>query len=125
TGHAGGRQDSVRRDRRVRQWSSPLQHQWACCLEERMNRVCIIGWDGATFDLLSPWVKQGRLPNLARVMASGAHGPLRSTIPPWSFQAWSSFLTGKNLGKHGIYDFFRTPLGTYDLEFVNADHRRG
>src|SRR5207253_5408258 len=48
-----------------------------------------------------------------------------STLPPWSFQAWSSFMTGKNPGKHGIYDFFRTPVGTYDLEFVNADHRRG
>ncbi|MBY0525815.1 MAG: alkaline phosphatase family protein [Gemmataceae bacterium] len=90
-----------------------------------MNRVFMIGWDGATFDLLRPWVEQGKLPNLASLMRRGVHGPLRSTIPPWSFQAWSSFLTGKNPGQHGIYDFFRTPPGTYDLEFVNADHRRG
>jgi predicted AlkP superfamily phosphohydrolase/phosphomutase len=90
-----------------------------------MNRVLLIGWDGATFDLVGPWVEQGKLPNLARLMNRGVHGPLRSTIPPWSFQAWSSFMTGKNPGQHGIYDFFRTPPGTYDLEFVNAGHRRG
>jgi predicted AlkP superfamily phosphohydrolase/phosphomutase len=90
-----------------------------------MNRVFLIGWDGASFDLLRPWLDGGQLPNLARLLASGVHGPLRSTIPPWSFQAWSSFLTGKNPGQHGIYDFFRTPPGTYDLEFVNASHRRG
>jgi predicted AlkP superfamily phosphohydrolase/phosphomutase len=85
----------------------------------------LIGWDGATWDLVRPWVDQGLLPNLARLMRQGSHGPLRSALPPWSFQAWASFLTGKNPGQHGIYDFFRTPPGTYDLEFVNADHRRG
>src|SRR5438094_2255530 len=90
-----------------------------------MQRVFLTGWDGATFDLIRPWIDEGKLPNLARLMEAGVHGPLQSTIPPWSFQAWSSFLTGKNPGKHGIYDFFRTPPGTYDLEFVNADHRRG
>jgi predicted AlkP superfamily phosphohydrolase/phosphomutase len=90
-----------------------------------MRKVCIVGWDGATFDLIGPWIEQGKLPNLARLMAGGVHGPLRSSLPPWSFQAWSSFLTGKNPGKHGIYDFFRTPVGTYDLVFVNAEQRRG
>ena len=90
-----------------------------------MSRVLIIGWDGATFDLIRPWIENGSLPNLARLMADGVHGPLLSTIPPWSFQAWTSFMTGKNPGQHGVYDFFRTPVGTYDLEFVNAGHRRG
>ena len=90
-----------------------------------MSRVFILGWDGATFDLIRPWIDEGRLPTIARLMSEGVHGPLRSTIPPWSFQAWASFMTGKNPGKHGIYDFFRTPVGTYDLEFVNAGCRRG
>ena len=90
-----------------------------------MPRVFIVGWDGATFDLIRPWIDDGRLPNLGRLMAQGVHGPLRSTLPPWSFQAWTSFMTGRNPGKHGVYDFFRTPVGTYDLEFVNAGHRRG
>jgi predicted AlkP superfamily phosphohydrolase/phosphomutase len=90
-----------------------------------MSRVLVIGWDGATFDVLRPWMDAGELPNLARLVEQGVRADMKSTIPPWSFQAWSSFMTGKNPGKHGIYDFFRTPPGTYRLEFVNARRRRG
>ncbi len=89
-----------------------------------MSRVFIVGWDGATFDLIRPWVQSGKLPHLAEVLERGAHGALRSTMPPMTFPAWSSFMTGKNPGKHGIFDFTRQRLGTYDLEFVNGGQRR-
>jgi predicted AlkP superfamily phosphohydrolase/phosphomutase len=89
-----------------------------------MQRIFMIGWDGATFDLIRPWVAAGKLPNIARLMQEGVHGPLRSTIPPWTFPAWNSFMTGKNPGKHGIFDFFRTKPGSYALEFTNGGHRR-
>jgi predicted AlkP superfamily phosphohydrolase/phosphomutase len=90
-----------------------------------MPKIFMIGWDGATFDLIRPWVAQGYLPNLARLLERGVHGPLRSTLPPWTFPAWTSFMTGKNPGKHGIFDFFRPREGTYDLEFVKGGHRCG
>jgi predicted AlkP superfamily phosphohydrolase/phosphomutase len=90
-----------------------------------IQRVFMIGWDGATFDLIRPWVKEGKLPNIARLMQNGVHGPLRSTVPPWTFPAWTSFMTGKNPGKHGIFDFFRPRTGSYSLEYVNGGHRRG
>ncbi len=90
-----------------------------------MRRVFMIGWDGATFDLIHPWVAEGKLPNIARLLDEGTHGPLRSTVPPWTFPAWTSFMTGKNPGKHGIFDFFRPRPGSYNLEFVNGGHRRG
>ena len=89
-----------------------------------MTRVFIIGWDGATFDLIKPWVADGKLPNIAEVLENGAHGELGSTLPPMTFPAWSSFMTGKNPGKHGIYDFTRLRPGTYDLEFVNGGERK-
>lgn len=89
-----------------------------------MNRVFILGWDGATFDLIEPWVAEGKLPNIARIMSSGVHGRLRSTLPPMTFPAWSSFMTGKNPGKHGIFDFTRQRPGKYELEFVNGGQRR-
>ncbi len=89
-----------------------------------MARVFLIGWDGATFDLIRPWVAEGKLPTLAKLMETGTQGPLRSTLPPWTFPAWSSFMTGKNPGKHGIFDFTRSRPGTYDLEFVNGSQRR-
>ena len=72
------------------------------------QRVFMIGWDGATFDLIHPWVAQGKLPNIARLLETGVHGSLRSTLPPWTFPAWTSFMTGKNPGKHGIFDFLRS-----------------
>ncbi len=89
-----------------------------------LQRVFMIGWDGATFDLIHPWVKEGKLPNIARLLHEGVHGPLRSTIPPWTFPAWTSFMTGKNPGKHGIFDFFRPRPGSYNLEYVHGGHRR-
>jgi predicted AlkP superfamily phosphohydrolase/phosphomutase len=89
-----------------------------------MGRVFIVGWDGATFDLIEPWVAEGKLPNIAEVMRNGAHGELQSTLPPMTFTAWSSFMTGKNPAKHGIYDFTRQRPGTYDLEFVNGGERK-
>ena len=46
------------------------------------NKVLVIGLDGATFDLIKPWAAEGRLPTLRRLLEKGAHGSLRSTIPP-------------------------------------------
>lgn len=89
-----------------------------------MGRVFIIGWDGATFDLIEPWIAEGKLPNIAEVWNGGSHGELQSTLPPMTFPAWSSFMTGKNPAKHGIYDFTRQRPGTYDLEFVNGGQRK-
>ena len=68
-------------------------------------RVLIVGLDGATFDLIEPLVAQGRLPALGRLMQEGAWGVLRSTVPPISPTAWTTFATGKSPGKHGVFDF--------------------
>ena len=83
-----------------------------------MSRVLVIGIDGATFDLIKPWAEAGDLPNLARMMSEGIHSPLESTIPPVTAPAWSTFATGVNLGKHGVFDFIRPIGGQFDL--VNA-----
>jgi predicted AlkP superfamily phosphohydrolase/phosphomutase len=83
-----------------------------------VSRVLVVGIDGGTFDLIKPWAEAGDLPNLARMMAEGVHSPLESTIPPVTAPAWSSFATGVNLGKHGVFDFIRPMGGRYDL--VNA-----
>ena len=89
-----------------------------------MQQTFIIGWDGATWDLIKPWVAEGKLPNIAKLINGGVHGPLRSTLPPMTFPAWSSFMTGVNPGKHGIYDFTRQRPGTYEIEFVNGGQRK-
>jgi predicted AlkP superfamily phosphohydrolase/phosphomutase len=87
--------------------------------------VLVLGLDGATFDLLRPWAKQGYLPCLGRLLDQGASSPLRSTIPPITPCAWSSFMTGKNPGKHGLFDFIEPVAGTHTFRFTNAASRRG
>ncbi|HSF80119.1 MAG TPA: alkaline phosphatase family protein [Anaerolineales bacterium] len=71
------------------------------------KRVLIIGIDGATFDLVKPWLEAGSLPNLQKIYEGGASCVLLSTLPSNSPPAWTSFMTGMNPGKHGLYGFTR------------------
>jgi len=87
--------------------------------------VFITGLDGATFDIINPLMDKGELPNLAQLMREGTHGKLGSTIPPLSPTAWTSFMTGKNPGKHGILDFFWRDTDGYKLKFYTAASRQG
>ncbi len=65
----------------------------------------IIGWDGADWDILDGLVERGVMPNLAGMIREGSRGELRSTIPSHSWAAWSTFLTGVNPARHGVFDF--------------------
>ena len=67
------------------------------------GKVLIIGFDGATFNLIKPMINE--LPNFKKIMKNGVYGNLKSTIPPISAPAWTSFMTGKNPGKHSIFYF--------------------
>lgn len=87
-------------------------------------KLLIIGLDAATFDLINPWIAEGKLPNLAQLINSGASGPLASILPPVTPPAWTSFMTGKNPGKHGIFEFTEMPSGTYSLRYLDASSRR-
>ncbi len=88
------------------------------------RRVLVVGLDGATFDVIRPLVSKGRLPNLERMMRDGAHGVLRSNIPPVTPSAWTSVFTGKNAGKHGIYDFQELDPATYRFRTVRTDEHQ-
>ena len=68
-------------------------------------KVFVLGLDGATWDVLNPLIDRGDLPNLGRLRDSGAHGDLRSVFPPLSPVAWTGVMTGKNSGKHGVFEF--------------------
>ncbi len=69
------------------------------------TKVLIIGLDGATPELVDRWVAEKRLPFFKQVMQNGVYGKLKSTYPPISPAAWTTFATGYNPGKHGTYDF--------------------
>lgn len=84
----------------------------------------MIGLDGATFDIIDPLIEEGRLKNIKHLIERGVRGNLKSTIPPLSPVAWTSFSTGKNAGKHGIFSFTELKKNSYEIQFVNALSRK-
>lgn len=86
----------------------------------RPEKMLVIGLDGATFDLIKPWAAEGALPTLQRLMENGAHGTLRSTIPPMTGPAWTSFATGVNPGQHRLFDWIAREPGSYQFLPVTA-----
>lgn len=88
--------------------------------QQRVPPLIVLGWDAATWDLAARWVAEGKLPHLARLMQRGAWGTIRSTNPPVSPAAWSSIITGKNPGGHGVYDWFARREGSYAVEYVHT-----
>ena len=95
-------------------------------LEQHSNgrRVLLIGLDAATFDVITPLAREGKLPTLSKIMAQGTAAKLRSVIPPLTPAAWTAQATGKNPGKHGIYDFLKRKKNSYETELVTALDRR-
>jgi predicted AlkP superfamily phosphohydrolase/phosphomutase len=89
----------------------------------KKEKIFVIGLDGATNDLIKPWADEGLLPNLARFMQDGVHGDLTSIIHPLTAPAWTSFMTGKNPGKHGVFDFITRKNNAYEMRLVDATIR--
>jgi predicted AlkP superfamily phosphohydrolase/phosphomutase len=82
------------------------------------RNLVIIGIDGGTFKIIDPLIEEGKLPNLKRLIISGVKGILKSTYPPITAAAWVSFMTGKNPGKHGFFDFREYNPEDYIPSFV-------
>src|SRR3972149_5948592 len=93
--------------------------------EDRKPRVLVIGIDAATMDLVRPWAEAGQLPAFARLFREGTQGLLRSVPNRNSAAAWTSMMTGKNPGKHGIFFFTEYQEGSFDYSYVNASYRDG
>lgn len=88
-------------------------------------KVLVIGLDGSTFRVLQPMIDAGQLPSLAKLMQRGAWGTLRTIVPAITPPAWTSFFTGRNPGKHGIYGFTTGQPGEYEGQrLVNSSDIR-
>src|SRR5262245_42610361 len=91
------------------------------------KKVIFIGLDGATFDVLEPLMNRGLMPRLKEFIDQGVRGPLETTIPPITPTAWVSWMTGKNPGKHGVFEFLLRRKGSGALPDtpVNSRSRDG
>lgn len=83
----------------------------------------MIGLDGMTYDVLDPLIEEGVTPTIGRLVRDGARAPLETIFPPLTAAAWTSAVTGKNPGKHGILEFFLRRPGTMEDMAVNQKLR--
>jgi predicted AlkP superfamily phosphohydrolase/phosphomutase len=83
--------------------------------------LLVIGLDGATWKVLDVLIKKGKLPFISRLKFEGASGILESTIPPITAPAWTSFQTGVNPGKHGVFGFLRHRQDFSNPPLVNSE----
>lgn len=73
--------------------------------ERPERRVLLIGIDGASMKVIEPMAREGRLPNLSRLMEQGASGNLRSLHPLLSPRVWTTVATGVEPDTHGILNW--------------------
>ena len=66
-------------------------------------KTIVIGLDGASFNLIAPWLNEEKLPNLQHLITNGVRGKLKSCLPPVTSPNWKCYSTGKNPGKLGIF----------------------
>ena len=90
----------------------------------QIKRAVILGFDGMDPELAERFIEEGKLPNLAKLRQRGTFRKLRTTFPPISPVAWSTFMTGVNPGKHNIYDFLARDTNNY-LPFLSSAEIKG
>lgn len=93
-----------------------------------MTRTLLIGLDGATYTVLAPFIDGTApegvvMPFLAGLIETGFSATLASTAHPLTPPAWTSVMTGRNPGQHGIYDFVRFQDMGDDFFFTLYDAR--
>lgn len=103
------------------------------------RKVVMLGLDGTPYTLVRDLVERGVMPNMAALVAAPRRGlhdeasgfvqaarsaagrlvQMDSSIPEISSVAWTSTMTGRNPGKHGVFGFTDLKPGTYDTVFPN------
>lgn len=93
------------------------------CFSQRkptLEKVLVLGLDGGSLEILSPFIEAGLMPNLKRIIEGGASGVLTSTIVPMTALAWPAALSGKNPGKLGTFTFRKRQTNSYELRSISA-----
>ncbi|HUP65296.1 MAG TPA: alkaline phosphatase family protein [Thermoanaerobaculia bacterium] len=89
--------------------------------QEPRSPVIVLGFDGVDAAFTERWMNEGQLPNMAKLRDAGTFRPLRPTIPAQTPVSWSTFATGIDPGRTGIFDFLRRDPETYLPVFAAFD----
>jgi predicted AlkP superfamily phosphohydrolase/phosphomutase len=96
----------------------------ACDLSHRrwqgQHKLIILGIDGMDPQLLRQFMREGKMPNFAKLAGQGSFRELTTSIPPQSPVAWSNLITGMDAGGHGIFDFIHRDPKTLQLYFSTS-----
>src|SRR5436305_3735072 len=68
-----------------------------------VKKIIFLGLDGLDPRLTEQFMREGKLPNLSKLLSTGSYSQLRTTFPSLSPVAWSTFATGVNPAKHNIF----------------------
>ena len=90
-----------------------------------MRKTLLVGLDAACWKYLEPLLTAAEMPCLQKLMDTGTWGTLRSTMPAWTPTAWASICTGKNPGKHGIFDMLLHSPEKLEPVAIDATRRAG
>lgn len=90
----------------------------------KIRKLIFLGLDGLEPDLVEKYLDEGKLPNLAKLRATGRYRRLRTTFPALSPVAWATFATGSNPGKHNLFDFLNRNLRSYLPELSSSRVRQ-
>lgn len=89
------------------------------------RKVIVLGFDSCDPDLVDQMIRDGKLPNFARLRREGASGFLETTQPPLSPVVWTSIATGMPPERHGILDFVKdTPGAASPIAPVTSEERQ-
>ena len=88
------------------------------------KRVVVIGLDGTPFSFVNKMLEEGHMPNLKRLIGNGDFRQMKSVYPTISSVAWTSFMTGVNPAKHGIFGFVDLRPGSYDMTIPLGSDRK-
>ncbi len=89
---------------------------WRCRRRRKLGRfgkVVVLGLDGLDPKLVGKLMGEGKLPNMRGMAGRGHFGELETVWPALTPAAWSTFLTGMDPSRHGIYDFISRDASTY------------
>ncbi|HEU4364965.1 MAG TPA: alkaline phosphatase family protein [Candidatus Krumholzibacteria bacterium] len=81
------------------------------------QRACVVGLDGVPCSMIRRFVDAGVMPRLGAIAAAGALRDMTVSLPEISSVSWSTFMTGRNPGEHGIFGFTDLHPGTYTQSF--------
>lgn len=86
----------------------------------KIRKLIFLGLDGLDPTLVEKFMASGKLPNFTRLMNMGGFRRLRTTFPPLSPVAWSTFATGVNPARHNMFDFLNRNLNSYVPELAST-----